>query len=106
MTRGTIDLSRIDEEKMTEGEKDIYDVYVADVGDSSKSPAPLVIGLMRLIEERCASETADADKFVAAEQYLNTVRDIGLRHIADDAGISDTELTNEELASRWFSADR
>ena len=49
-----IDLSQIDSDELTQGERDVLHVFEADLHDSRKEPAPLIVGLMHYIQEKYA----------------------------------------------------
>jgi len=53
-----IDLSEIDRDDLTPGEDDVYAVYVADLGDNKRDPAPLIVGLMYGIQEKYGESVA------------------------------------------------
>lgn len=53
-----IDLSEIDREELTEGESDVYGVYIADLGAQDREPAPLIVGLMYGLQEKYGESVA------------------------------------------------
>lgn len=56
-----IDLSEIDRGELTQGENDIYAVYIADL-DDGRDPAPLIVGLMYGIQEKYGESVTYADR--------------------------------------------
>lgn len=65
-----VDLRKINKGELRRGEKDIYGVYIADLQRDDLDPAPLIVGLMHGIQQRCGDgSTPEVEDFTLKDAH-------------------------------------